>query len=1071
VGRFNSEQSGASVYRFAKNKLESDKFHAEKELNYKSFIDVIGPTLTENHGAVKVTANESLPFFTILSQQKNTTPGNTSYKIDPYNYFFLRAISSTKHDFFLQNRKKDAPINNLIDETPGITIFRQMQASLQNFCAFQSRNFDLIRSFTQLLVANAGYGGIPVNFADGAELPVNFVPLFVDYLYQEGPHDFNTSLLDFSADTVWQVAVEESNKPTFLYTLKRLVTVYKESLLRQGDTTTETTIPGLDLRELSNLANTDLKKAFIASRESYNILRQITRSKVLLSMVLHWAVEYFNTLPSAVAASKGVQRSQAIENAINEGSDGLAAPINKLPGDMKVDDLINDFKLSFPILIAYVNDPSLEKTQMAFQALSSFAQTIGDSILKDQQKTESIRLIMKIEPQQRASLLKSIESFLTDVVIPRLFKEPGLTSQELLRKYKEYESDLFLTSAILEIADGADIGQFFDMDQALSSKEKVLGDLITGIVKFLVQPQVQKNIADARQTLINYGTLRNLGMADNKKFGIGWEVPMLPAKENAYETSVLDPRKKEQIGLLNYKSPERQQEIKLLLLAEPQDIIEDGLEKSNGNLSLALKSYVNDDNEDKLTVSRKIETIVENDVKIYFRSLSKIYARYASPDQFSSFKRKVEALTLAKLLLLQKDELGLGKEGTNLYDLLLDMVEMLNGAEPNLKEFFARHSLTKYIRQSIFSHNGLGFTALTTALKNQAETSLKNVMQYVSELQGIKYLFDFVSKENKEAEIIVINGDSNDFIDWLTANLKNPNANLLNPQNLVKQNNPDKPDDKYFPAVIFMTNLAFNKNGWNDTFSEKENFVKKLGPEAKTLLRDGSITSIIPPICLDTSVIDPANNKGWITEGNSLDRAAQNAIAPILIVGPSLALNDEKDPFHTTLSSGYVFCAHLLAKGSKQQLTLTNVNAQPTGRFQNIGKGNAGVTITTQNIIGALDMDNQQYAFAADYYLYLIALVAGFIRHSGNQHRMVAQTFWDDFYSYFYYDQQNNFRNSSLLDNAMIYGSMSDWSFDNNLANRAPLQFVKHFTDKQKREVKLFTDIQWFQSLRKTLDF
>lgn len=100
------------------------------------------------------------------------------------------------------------------------------------------------------------------------------------------------------------------------------------------------------------------------------------------------------------------------------------------------------------------------------------------------------------------------------------------------------------------------------------------------------------------------------------------------------------------------------------------------------NLAVAIHNYVILDNKEES--KKQITDTVEEGVQVYQKSLTKIFERYAGNAHLPAFKNKVEALTLTWLLLLNKDKLHLGELGSNLYDLLLDMVEKLSPEFPRI---------------------------------------------------------------------------------------------------------------------------------------------------------------------------------------------------------------------------------------------------------------------------------------------------------------------------------------------------------------------------------------------------
>ena len=174
----------------------------------------------------------------------------------------------------------------------------------------------------------------------------------------------------------------------------------------------------------------------------------------------------------------------------------------------------------------------------------------------------------------------------------------------------------------------------------------------------------------------------------------------------------------------------------------------------------------------KVNVDKKIDEIfakfeeessttlnrVANDLTSFERIMDMIYTRYNKNPQAKKFKNSVEGMTLMNLMLLFKKDLSLGKTFSHLYDMLIDLIILLDADDvaSGPRPFLQERSLTRYFDDFIFQHQGRGYKALMTILNQQGDESLKNVVHFVSELRGVKYLFDMVSGD-PEAEVIIVN--------------------------------------------------------------------------------------------------------------------------------------------------------------------------------------------------------------------------------------------------------------------------------------------------------------------------
>ncbi|WP_118973865.1 hypothetical protein [Taibaiella koreensis] len=1113
VGRFNTSEAETSAYLFSKSRRKDPRYKDCRDLSYASFIDVIKPTLTESYeSGEEIATGQHLPYFELSPQTTDRSKGDASYVIDPYNYFFQRAISTSEHEHYKQNTENLS--SKLPENTAGETIYKEIRLNLKKFCSFQSKNYELIRAFSQLLHSNRGKGGIPGAFADGEVLPVKFLPVFIDFLYREGTDPFVADSVDFESQQIWKPTMTGPKKEMFLTNFSKLVSVFKNYLIDPKGLARER-IENIDLRPLATIVNQDLQKAFVASRDSYNMLRQIIRSKVLLSMVLQWATNSFHQLESVKHEVTASRKNIAIEKAIKDGTDGLAKPARNLSNGKPVAEMIADFRENFPKIIEYVNNPEDAAVKEVFSKLSDFLQNIANRILENEDKTSNIRLVMTMHPDQKRATLQALENYFVDVLIPRMFKEPGLTLDELKRKFNSYEAILLQQSSLMDVANTDSLDSLDAKEN--ESYDETFARVMNAMVEVLVDDNVVASIIRTAQTAENQVLQRTLLPASN---GIGQMVPLLSPVENAstaaFGQSIEEPVGDEIIAVMELERPETIKRLReafpessaaaqggsgmlssgtagrLLVSGEeteetqlPANIQEQErflelknsalarlAQSGNVNLGLALQQYAHaGDAGSKALALQEVRTIIHQDVKIYHYNLSRIYDKYVAPTALTNFKNTVEAMTLSQLLLVHQNELHLDKAGTNLFDLLLDMIEYIDNPErPDLKKFFSEHSLTKYVSEKHFNHNGRGFAALEAGLKNQTEKSLNNVKQYVSELQGVKYLLDVLEKSQADCEVVVINAHWYEFLNWVKANIDDVEKSILNPAGLTKHNS----SNPQFPVIAYMTELSFNNEGYDNTISQKMNFLNELGNGFNNAGNGAgsSNVAIMPPICISTSV---AGGKEWVDSGISLSELCRNVASPVLILGPSVPLNSKADMgFETTLASGYLLCTHLLNDGKTQYIDLKHVNALSSDRFRVIGYGAFGISNSIKNLIEAPDAFD--YSFAADFYLYIVALLAAAAGYSGKaadykQLDISGLDFWQAFYNCFNYNAifQPKHAESKVLDKISLYKKVTDWSLENDISGGADLQSVQLFLNERKDKFQVFNNIGWFNNLVNSL--
>ncbi|MFT3908016.1 MAG: hypothetical protein QM737_01210 [Ferruginibacter sp.] len=1095
VGKFNTSKSEVSEFLFSKKTSGDKRFNDVNgevrigDLNYPSFIKKIAPELSEIFSQKKTYSGEPLPYF-ILSPQSADKKVSSSYIIDNYNYFDVRASSNSDQPYYKLQEPSvnikdflDAETFNGKNELPGKEIYKQIRKNLESFCAFQSENFKLIQAFTTLLSRFAGRNNVPEGITEHSELPLNFLPVFIDFLYLEKPldetFDEKLKLIDFSSHIVFKAAVTDENKEPFLKFLVKLFTVFKNYLYNPSSINNQA-LNGYninnDLNPKGGLISEELRKKFVASMEAYNMLTQIIQSKVLLSMVLRWAISFFEKEIPQIKKIKDVdEKNAAIEDAILSGKFELLKPAEGLPEGYSTVELIEDFNRDFRSFLKYINNSKDPKNIERFNQFSQTIQFIAEAILADEQRRNTIQRMMSLPDDQREIMLKALQNLFTDVLIPRIFKTPGLTENDLIKKYKEYETELFFTSAMMNIDSSGNIDSIIEKEMSggkEKTKESIAGALINIFVGVLMEPAVQQDVEKAINTLQDYQLLRKLipGITNtNEKniLGIG-SITAIGSGSSVIkpgETNIYGVRTKEILNELQIQTIEKRADITMYLEASKRFSVatpaiegnknkelKSGAEEDKkaesrdsslstttsrgelvdalvkNNLGTAIQNYISADNELRIELKKEIEKTVNDSTIVYQKSLSKIFERYAGNQKLPAFKSKVEALTLVWLLLLNKEKLHLGELGSNLYDLLLDLIEKLDADEPNLQSFFALNSLTKYISKGIFSKEGTegagaGFKALLTVLDNQANDSLGNVVQFVSELKGIRYLIDFAGANVPDCEIIVINAYQQEFLDWI--NREDNNGHFFDPTGLANNNSMDPK----FPGVVFMTDLAFAEDGWDSVQKEKETFLSKLNDTG--LLNKNGHTRLIPPICIGTSAIDPKSPEIWYQQGNKLNSLAKDAVCPVIILGPSLPLNKPDDYlFPTVLSSGYVFCAHLLSNGLPQNLKLQGVRSKPNERFRNLGLGVAELNVGIQHFIGAGGELDKDYAFAGDYYLYLIALIASAAKTSN-----IKGVDWGTFYNFFHYDGgfNENYLTSDFINESMIYNKMTNWGLSDDL--------------------------------------
>ncbi len=348
-------------------------------------------------------------------------------------------------------------------------------------------------------------------------------------------------------------------------------------------------------------------------------------------------------------------------------------------------------------------------------------------------------------------------------------------------------------------------------------------------------------------------------------------------------------------------------------------------------------------------------------VQIYEKTLHLIYTRYNANQDKKQFVNQVERMTLVNLMLLWQKDLGLGEVQSNLFRLLLDLVLKTDGEEPDGMKFLREHSLTEYFDDAQLRDGG--FVELVRTLDIQAQKALENVVSFVSELRGMKYLMDTLEGD-PEAEVIIVNADADEFLRWLHEdNLVAANEHAKGLFRIGALSG-DFSGEAIYPALVYMTDSAFGNN-WNN----KLNWIRRL---QNFKLKQDAFAMLLPPICLSTGPQGEIRDRGlWEAQGRELAKEASETPAPMLILGPSPRLNPESDGFPTYLPAGYLLCAHLLTGGQSQGLMTANQGIESSGRFATLFTNAETVQISLNSLVWGTG-NNNGYFFTGDFHLYVV---------------------------------------------------------------------------------------------------
>jgi len=1042
-------------------------------LDFNTFVREVQPTIAERIELVdgkykKVT--QVAPSDAAADQEAAATT------VGPYNYFILRAAANTKQPAMEGDRPRlDSDVLGL-NTQPGESVFIQIRHSLRQFSSFQQKHPALTELVADIFSRFAQDSrAISAKYAGGNLLPGGFQDALIDYLYAEDESKpFNIERLDLS-DPLWGHLHPSASGPKRETSerdeFRRIIAGFRNFLLSKPQQTQTIALPdGTSLSTtLSELAPT-LPDEFRKSHDSFNTLRQILRSKVLLSMVARWMLSGYYELPT-VKQKRSEPRvtpsevHQAIQLAILQPIDETAPnkwATNRVPGPIarpnrqEREEFSLKLRTSLRPLIDWVlsDDPKTHNVKTLPKELESLA----DALRKNPKTIAALKEITGYGNKEfyDASFI-AFSTILTDVVCPVLYREPLLSasalSEELSRTtISTYLEAIYLTKeseqAFRKV--GLDnqqvLAENISSSGEISSKDlissKVLGSLLAVLtaqsdrVKFMRNFRIVKRV---QLVLNNYtsgpqttAAISATSSFDNPKSVTAKQPPVpkelireivrskatkaasstnsrgaSPLSENANEIPQPIPGVAEPPKSRATEKTETRDGVSDPLLNKIDEILAK-LPEARKVGELIDSSSVVDDVTKEVIVSPEAKEFA-SDLQLLDQARHLIYTRYNEQKDKVAFRNNVERMTLANLLLLFKEDLGLGRGFSNQYALLLDLIVAMNPEAPDLQDFIRAHSLTEYFDNSDFQDNeGHGFTRLTNILDSQSDRSLKNLVNIMSELQGIKYLLR-QAPLNPNAEIVVVNATAGEFLDWLKADNLTPDqgSGCMRADQLVQGKQSNK---LLLPGLIYFNDLAFESAADGGTLASKLSFLTRL---RNFELANGAAQIVMPPICLAPDLLD------WSATGDELAKEAETIASAVMIVGPAALLNPAGDRFPTVLPPGYLFCAHLLGN-KKQDFQFGGVLRKSAGRFRVIGATTLSITLREACWPSMRPNEDNSYCFSGDFYLYLLALLLTGVTAAGTA---VVDPY--EFYRCFYYADDVAFPDlfeSSKFMNPMMLG-------------------------------------------------
>jgi hypothetical protein len=1147
VGRFRlSGEDDPQVFLFTNRTDLSDgylkNFDGTYGMSYENFVRAIRPAIAE-----RVFKDARFPHVVQVVPQEGDDLEGTSV-IDLYNWFFQRAVANSEQEA-IRDQRPGLQLNLLEGDDPrrGKAILIQIRKNLQTFCAFQPRTHELIRAMARLLDDCTGDAQLPVTFAPGAPLPDGFAEAFVDFLYAEDTSiPFAVDRLDFSRGHWAAVARNKRAKEAFC----AAAGAFREALLGgRAAQYSGLKFKGESLGRLARKAlegHEDLQRDFIQARDAFNGLRQILRSKVLLSMILEWVLSAYYRPDILKDIPQGgdhqFNRDRAVEKAILDDWQkfGLAPPVKRPSPEERAAfarALTDNFERLLRAILAA--DPELADR---CKDLPAGLLDLVREVRADPARATALRAIAGegLSNDLARAFVDAARMILLDLLCPVLYRVPVLTVAQLRQLFRQETTAAYMTAILL--ADGSEeavrrlaerhIDLFESKIDAITKqirdKDELVSTLLRGFLEVLSAEDLRQRLTQGVQvlnevySLMEHTQIEGEPGASRVSAKFCYRAIAAQGADSAEQTSPCR-------GLIREVVPVKVRqalEHRLAVGISPATTSA-GAESSNGNGASSaqrqrrhqpahgeepspgngasptpqgangpslpvpvtrLERKIEEAFADavvqeiltgwepvateSVTEMRKQELVarvsagiladerfvggVADDLKAFEKALSLIYTRYSDSRHADKrqFRNQVERLTLINMMLLFQKDLGLGRVHSSLFHMLIDLIMHVDAEEPDPGQYMRERSLTLYFDEAALRDGGI--TALRKTLEGQAGTSLRNIVSFVSELRGVKYLMDTL-KDHPEAEVIVINATADGFWEWVRQDNLVPGAGRgrLRSGKLVAGGEVPLSDSAIPPGLVYVTDIAFPED-------DKVAWLRRL---AEQPIREQGFSLVLPPLCLSTG----APHQGWGEQGRALAAAARDVPAPVVVVGPSPYLNRPGDGFPTILPSGYLFCAHFLSR-PRQRIRTQNVAQESEARFRVIGFGSAPMEESLERVVWG-EGEQDGYRFAADFYLYLLLTIEATAAGYGGPQQPDVAALYKCFHDRPDVFVKQDYHSSRLLDQAVLGGNALRFALDQEVPQEL-LQSVSvgmspHGWLSDRNVPRLSTpDVTWFNLAR-----
>lgn len=1083
VGRFNNEpvqNSEPQIFLFTNRdkELTSDfrsLFHSIGKIDYDKFVELVRPRVAERQ--TKGAHNRFVGFELCIPSADNKE-NESSYVLDRYNWFFQRAVQNCRHSDFTGASPGLPRMLETTETQRGATILQQIRSYLEDFCVFQKESPRIADCIASLLDTLAGEHGLPY-FAAGGALPGGFLERLMDFLYQENMEEpFATKGLDFKVGPWTSLSDPQSSEGLEMFS--KVIGAFRDALAGQGARQyNRYSFRGRTLGEHAESSiPTDLRESFRRARDSYNGLRQILRSKVLLSMVLEWLLSGYKTVLSDEL--NGLLKDDAHEvilKAILSGRSNVVAEPVRRPSVEQRRKFRNDLGNHFESLISCVlaDDGDLERLVAELDVPSEMQKLILE-IRTDPKKVEALREVSGGKMVEvRQGFVRANRIMLTNVLCPVLYQDPSISSAELRDMARSETITTYLTSVMLNSRNEDELRKIGTRNQQFfASNLKDERDGSDGLVKMVIQNtdeisavllreysdllcsnelrrQLEKGLNDLAEAFDLQKGLDSSDLPGAGKLVVIHRHDGKGAAEKTkpeIETVTVGLQKSVEAILEAHHRPAPLASDASVAVEAPRKVpaaaraakgvaskvpignrqdsgevqsdfaaraLEICKELKNPKRESSIKDLAKDVTTEMIrTDSDLVEKSIPETLKAFNKLHHLIYTRYTEHRDSKQSFRNSVEKMTLLNLLLQFQKELRIGDKTSHLYRLLIDLVMHLDSEHPDPADFIREK--SLTAYFDLDHAADGPNAITELFTTLEVQGNRSLKNIEAVVSELHGVKYLMDKvrQDSQAEIVIVNASAKEFLAWVDADNFTPNGGRGRLRPEISNNGDNGPT--LFPGVIYMTDSAFGQEA-GQVQSGKRTWLEEMGsPSTRFTLGDFRV--VMPPIVCSTGV---ANEK-WLENGEEILQAGSECPCPLMVVGPSPYLNEFGDGFSTRLPAGYLFCAHFL--GSRD--LKVGIKAQPfgsKGRLRALGRGAAPMAEFLDEIHWGSGQRGDDYSFAADWFLYLLSLIWGTVLSRPGAPKPTQ------FFDQFFHLANNQFpspefASTEVLDRAMLNGKI-----------------------------------------------